>query len=263
MFNFFQLVHNENIKIYSRVRTWVMLGIVLLTSLLMPTLFYFIDSGVGMWSALGALQQFWFLPTVFGIAIAADSVASEFSRGTIKLLLIRPWNRMKILLSKYVSTVLFLLAAYALFILPALPLSALLFQTAAPSGAVGEILNSVAGNMADEFWRSLLLRMIPGVVYITIAFTFSSVFRSNSLALSLTMVMMFVGGLITLVVNPAKYEIGRYLLFANLNLTQYLYSPTGEYGVMSLGFSLIVLAVYYVVFLVVSFWVFQKRDVAA
>ena len=263
MFDFFRLVHNENIKIYSRVRTWIMLGIVLLTSLLMPTLFYYVGGSLGMWSAMNALQQFWFLPTVFVIAIAADSVAGEFSRGTIKLLLIRPWSRIKILLSKYIAVVLFLLAVYAVFILPALPLSALLFGTSSTTGAAGDLLSGLAGSMAYAFWRSLLLQMISGLVYATIAFMFSAVFRSNSLALSLTMVMMFVGSLITLIVNPGKYVIGRYLLFANLNLTQYVYSPAGEYGVMSLGFSLAVLAVYYVVFLLIAFWVFRKRDVAA
>ncbi|OWR33010.1 ABC transporter permease [Saccharibacillus sp. O23] len=263
MFDFFRLVHNENIKIYSRVRTWVMFGIVLLTSLLMPTLFYYIGSGLSMWSAMNALQQFWFLPTVFAIAIAGDSVAGEFSRGTIKLLLIRPWSRIKILLSKYVAVVLFLLAVYAVFILPALPLSALIFGTSSASDMSDSLLGGLASSMADEFWLSLLLRMISGLMYATIAFLFSAVFRSNSLALSLTMVMMFVGGLITLIISPAKYVIGRYVLFANLNLTQYVYAPSGEYGVMSLGFSLSVLAVYYVVFLVIAFWVFRKRDVAA
>ena len=47
------------------------------------------------------------LITIFAAVIAGDIVASEFTWGTIKLLLIRPVSRTKILLSKYVATLLF------------------------------------------------------------------------------------------------------------------------------------------------------------
>ncbi|WP_441895000.1 ABC transporter permease [Paenibacillus sp. YAF4_2] len=39
--------------------------------------------------------------------IAGDIIAAEFSTGTIKLLLIRPSSRIKILLSKYLAMLLF------------------------------------------------------------------------------------------------------------------------------------------------------------
>ena len=44
---------------------------------------------------------------VFVIIVAAGMVSSEFSWGTIKLLLIRPISRSKILLSKYLTLLLF------------------------------------------------------------------------------------------------------------------------------------------------------------
>ncbi|MFD2875395.1 ABC transporter permease [Paenibacillus rhizoplanae] len=49
--------------------------------------------------------------------MAADSVAGEFTWGTIKLLLIRPWSRSKILLSKYISLVIFSLVSTGVLIL--------------------------------------------------------------------------------------------------------------------------------------------------
>ncbi len=42
--------------------------------------------------------------TLFTVIIAGDMVAGEFTWGTIKLLLIRPASRAKILLSKYLTT---------------------------------------------------------------------------------------------------------------------------------------------------------------
>ncbi|QDH22326.1 ABC transporter permease [Saccharibacillus brassicae] len=260
MSNFFKLVHNENIKIHARTRTWIMLGVIGLVGLLMPVLFRYVSENIGLWSSMNALLQFWFLPTVFTIAVAADTVAGEFSRGTIKLLLIRPWSRVKILLSKYVAVLLFMLTLYALLFGLGLGMSALLFGT---STGTTDVLGELMGSISDYFWWALLYRIVDCLIYVTMAFMFSAVFRSNSLSVALTIILLFMGGLITLLIDPAKYEIGRYLLFANLNLSQYISAETGAYGVSSLGFSLAVLAVYYVVFLALTFWIFRKRDVAA
>lgn len=260
MFNFFQLVHNENVKIYSRVRTWVMLGVIALVALLMPALFYFVGEDIDMWNSLNTLLQFWFLPTVFAVAVAADTVAGEFSRGTIKLLLIRPWSRSKILLSKYAAIVLFMIALYVLLTVFGMAMSALLFGA---SSDMEGLSGPLALSLSEYFWWSLLYRLIDCLIYVTMAFMFSSIFRSNSLSVALTIVLLFMGSLITLLVDPSKYVIGRYLLFANMDLSQYIVSDTGSYGGMSLGFSVEVLAGYYVVFLALSFWAFQKRDVAS
>ena len=54
--------------------------------------------------------------SIFTIIVAGGIVAGEFSTGTIKLLLIRPINRTKILVSKYLATLLLLIAAGAGFI---------------------------------------------------------------------------------------------------------------------------------------------------
>lgn len=55
MGEFAALIHNENIKIYSRVRTWIMLFILALMSALFPALFYFTSSGdmsrMGLWES--------------------------------------------------------------------------------------------------------------------------------------------------------------------------------------------------------------------
>lgn len=53
MGEFAALIHNENIKIYSRVRTWIMLFILALMSALFPALIYYTStgdpSGTGVW----------------------------------------------------------------------------------------------------------------------------------------------------------------------------------------------------------------------
>ncbi|MBB5324649.1 ABC-type transport system involved in multi-copper enzyme maturation permease subunit [Anoxybacillus tepidamans] len=62
----------------------------------------------------------------------------------------------------------------------------------------------------------------------------------------------------------SRWEIqwAKYILFANTNLAQYIDGTPLVKG-MTMPFSLAVLLVYFVAFNAVTWWTFQKRDVAA
>ncbi len=68
----------------------------------------FIEANVSMWDVIYIeFTLFYILVIIIGVIIAARSMADEFVGGTIKLLLIRPWTRSKILLSKYIAVLSF------------------------------------------------------------------------------------------------------------------------------------------------------------
>ncbi|MNI90197.1 hypothetical protein D3C73_1476900 [compost metagenome] len=73
---------------------------------------------------------------------------------------------------------------------------------------------------------------------------------------------MFTKNIFTTIFSPIRYEWAKYLLFTHMDLRGYLLTDTGPGGV-TLGFSIAVLTAYYVIFLAVSWAVFNKRDVAA
>ncbi len=73
------------------------------------------------WSFVKDSSELILLAGLFTIIVSAGIVASEFNWGTIKLLLIRPINRSKILLSKYLTVLLFaLLLLVSLFVYSAI-----------------------------------------------------------------------------------------------------------------------------------------------
>ena len=51
-------------------------------------------------------SEYLFLILVFGVMIAGAIVSEEYSKGTIKSLLITPYKRSKILLSKFITVIL-------------------------------------------------------------------------------------------------------------------------------------------------------------
>ena len=66
---------------------------------------------------------------LFAIIIAAGIVASEFNWGTIKLLLIRPIDRGKILASKYLAVIVFALMLLSVLFVFSTLLGLILFGT--------------------------------------------------------------------------------------------------------------------------------------
>lgn len=202
------------------------------------------------------------LITMFTIIIAAGIVAGEFSWGTIKLLLIRPVSRSKVLLSKYVATFGFALFMLLSFFLFSLIIGGLLFGVSTISQphlyfSGGEVLER---NMFSYLFMLYSLSSVELLMMVTFAFMISTVFRSSSLAIGLALFLMFTG---TQLVNVlSQYEWVKYILFANTYLVQYIEGTPIVEG-MTMTFSITMLAIYFIIFNTLSWIIFQKRDVAA
>ncbi|QTD39972.1 ABC transporter permease [Sporosarcina sp. Te-1] len=194
------------------------------------------------------------------VIVAAGIVAAEFSQGTIKMLLTRPVKRWKILTSKFITVNLFgillMLIGYIVYV----ALAFILFKSGEGQYLVWNGKEVVEGSIWGRSFYIMLLSF--GSVFVTTAFAFTigSVFRSSSLAIGLSLFIYFMGSTVTMLL--ARYEVAKYILFTHMDLTQY---ETGYQVVagISLPFSLAVLAVYVVVFLVISYTTFVQRDVKA
>ncbi|MDQ0269570.1 ABC transporter permease [Cytobacillus purgationiresistens] len=217
-------------------------------------------SGLSFVSDMSSLIDF---VGLFVIIIAGGIVASEFNWGTIKLLLIRPIKREKILASKYITVLLFGGSLLGLLFLYSGLLGLILFGTA---DQPVPHLNYQDGMVTEQ---NLFLYLMKGyglssinmLMLATMAFMISAAFRSNSLAIGLSIFLMFAGGQITQLV-AMKYEWAKFSLFANTNLLQY-FEGTPMLPGMTLGFSIIMLIIYFILFQAIAFFVFKKRDVTA
>jgi ABC-2 type transport system permease protein len=196
------------------------------------------------------------------IITAAGIVASEFNWGTIKLLLIRPISRGKILVSKYVTVILFGLALLATLFVFSTILGFILFGSSASDVHLAFLDGKVIEqSMGLYLVKSYLLASVSILMLASFAFMISSVFRNSSLAIGISLFLFFSGASLTQLL-AMKYDWAKYILFANTDLTMYTEGSPIIDG-MTLSFSIVVLAVYFVLFNVLSFVIFNKRDVAA
>ena len=197
---------------------------------------------------------------LFTVIVAAGIVAAEFSQGTIKMLLSRPVKRWKILTSKFITVNLFGALLILIGYLLTVGFAYLLFQT-----GDGQVLswNGQEVVEASILGKSLYMLVLSfGSVFITSTFAFmiGVVFRSSSMAIGLSLFLYFTGTSIVMLL--ARFEFAKYLVFTHMDLTQF---ETGYKLIedITLPFSLAVIFVYIVVFLVTSYWTFIKRDVKA
>ncbi|MBU8788480.1 MULTISPECIES: ABC transporter permease [Bacillus] len=200
---------------------------------------------------------------LFVITVAAGIVANEFSWGTVKLLVIRPISRFKILLSKYITVLLLALALIAILFASAGITGLVLFGAGDGSQVHLAYAN---GNVKEQslilhLAGSYLLHSISLLMMSTMAFMISAVFRNSSLAVGISIFLLVMGGTVTNLI-AMKFDWAKYILFANTDLTQYV-DGTPLVSGMTMGFSISVLAVYFIIFQVLAFGVFTKRDIAS
>ncbi|MFM9446656.1 ABC transporter permease [Streptomyces acidiscabies] len=106
-----------------------------------------------VFTALAATLPF-FLPMAVGV-VAGDAIAGEASAGTLRYLLVAPAGRTRLLLTKYVTTMVFCLIATLVVAVSALAVGALLFP-------LGD-LTTISGTritFAEGLWRALLIALV-------------------------------------------------------------------------------------------------------
>jgi ABC-2 type transport system permease protein len=262
------LVLNENMKIYRRVRTWILIAIMLVIEGLAFWIFHNISGNSydhTLWGGILFGSKLLMAPLFVAVIITADSVAGEFSGGTIKLLLIRPASRTKILLSKFISVFVFLLFLYLVLFVSSFIISGLLYGFSSPNELYsyvgkGNITHEIS--LVSQTFRSYGYGSVALILILSLCFMISSVFRSSAIAITLSIVSIFVGDILGDIIQ--QFSWSKYYLFLNADLSIYLTDRVPVPGTnMTLLFSITILLIYFLIFNGLSWYVFKKRDVAS
>lgn len=221
------------------------------------------ETSYHVWDFVNDASQLIEFAGLFTIIISAGIVASEFNWGTVKLLLIRPISRSKILLSKYITVLFWALLMLAIIFVFSTVAGALLFGLPDKTPTYLNYYNGVVSeqNMIVHLVIYYGMSSINMIMLATMAFMISSVFRNSSLAIGISLFLLFTGAQLTQLL-ALKFSWAKYILFANTNLMQY-YEGTPMVQGMTLSFSISILVIYFLAFQFFAFYVFKKRDIAA
>lgn len=205
------------------------------------------------------------LVTLFAVIVCSGNVAAEFSDGTIKQLLIRPHKRWAILLSKYIAVTLYSLMLCLVLFISGYLVGLILFGSGDFNAKIYEwgLNGQTEAIVGQQVFIKLLYSLPSLLVTITIAFMLSTLFKSQALAVGVGIFVLFIsstlGGLIIFLAE--RYTWAKFLIFPHMDLGIYAIQDTILQDV-TLPISLAILAVYYVIFITLTFTFFQKRDIS-
>lgn len=208
-----------------------------------------------------------FIPLLVMI-IAIDIVSGERSDGTMKMLLTRPIRRWKILLSKYVTMVLFISLILLFIGVLSYVLSGVVFGYSGwglpvLTGFITEknTLNTTFVHLIPQ-WQYIVMAYgfawFVAVVVGTISFMVSVLIRNTPAGMGVMLAALIAGNILN---NFAtSWEGAKYIFSVNLSLTDYLSGQLPALPGLSMSFSLLNLTIWAVVSLIIAFAVFTKQD---
>ncbi|MGH4117586.1 ABC transporter permease [Clostridium sp.] len=216
-----------------------------------------------LWGFVGTGSAIISLISLFAIILGGKIVANEFSDGTIKLLLIRPSKRWKILLSKYIAVIGQIILMLLVLFVVSFVLGGILFSF---KGASTPYLSNSGGkiteiSMVAHIVQIYGLQCVNLLMMVTLAFMISSVFRNSAMAIGIGVFLLTIVQPVMLALSM-KFDWVKFILFANTDLNQYITGVPLIEG-MTMTFSIIVLLVYFIIFNTISYLGFTKRDIVA
>jgi ABC-2 type transport system permease protein len=209
------------------------------------------------------------LVPLFVIVIAADIVSSEMSAGTIKVLLTRGVSRTRVLCSKLVALFLLVAMLFAAMAIVSYLVSGLFFGYEGFGLPVVMGFHATANGTVDLShvytvyqWQYLFmsfgLGFIACLAVASLSFLVSTLVKSTASSMGIMMAALIAGSLLTALAG--SWTTAKYLPVVNLRLISYLNGQPPPVEGMTFTFSLVVLAIWSVVALLLSFQVFSRKD---
>jgi ABC-2 type transport system permease protein len=208
---------------------------------------------------------------LLAIVFAADIVSSEFSQGTVKLLLTRPVGRSRVLASKLAALLLavgltVLLGGIVAYVFGGFAYGYRGWGAPVLTGfrLSGEVFDTAAVR-AVPLWQDTIL--VFGLAWFAtatvgvIGFMTSVLLRSTAASMGTMFAALILGTILPRLAS--SWEFQKYLFVTNLPLPDYYTGTPPPILGMTVPFSVVVLAMWAAAALCVSFVVFARRDVLA
>lgn len=199
------------------------------------------------------------------VLVAGAIVSDEFNKGTIKLLLVRPYKRSKILLAKFITVLITLLATIIVVCILQFIISGIFFGFNSLNIPVAEY-NFNSGKIIEiSIFKKMLIQIAGKLpIYIllgTLAFSLSTLFNNTAVAISVTLLGYMSSDIINQFVYYFKIKWLKFFVTPNWDFTQFYFGKLPNMEGITLLFSAAICLVYFIIMLTYSFLVFKYRNI--
>lgn len=199
------------------------------------------------------------------VIVAGVSISEEFNKGTVKLLLVRPYSRTKILISKLIAVFITMLITTVAILILQFIIGGIVY------GFGTYMMNVVQFDFTTNSIVTLNIFAYLGLIFVcklpifiligTLAFALSTLFLNSPLAVALPILGYMGSDVINMIAISYKWDWVKYFVTPNWDLSQYLFGGTPMFSGISIEFSITICAIYFVIMLVASIVSFKKRNI--
>ena len=220
-------------------------------------------------SLKGILQSFYSQFGIFLIVvvvmIAGTIVSEEFNKGTIKLLLVKPYTRSKILMAKAITTLIMIIFVIIVTLLMEILIGGVIFgfdSLSEPAVAYNFNTNTIQEmNIFANLGLQTLTQLPMIILLATLAFAISTIFSNSTLAITISLLGYMSSSIINQLAIGYDLQFLKYFVTMNWDLSMYLYGGLPYMEGMSMLLSILICVAYFLIMMIPTFIVFKKRNI--
>ena len=210
-------------------------------------------------------SQFGIFLIVVVVMIAGTIVSEEFNKGTIKLLLEKPYTRNKILMAKAITTLIMIIFIIVVTLVMQILIGGIIFGFGSLSEPV--VAYNFNTNTMEEMniFANLgvqTLTQLPMIILLaTLAFAISTLFTNSTLAITISLLGFMSASIINQLAIGYDLQFMKYFVTMNWDLSIYANGALPYMEGMSMTMSIIICVVYFLIMMIPTFIVFKKRNI--
>ena len=209
--------------------------------------------------------QFGIFLIVVVVMIAGTIVSEEFNKGTIKLLLVKPYTRNKILMAKAITTFIMIIFVIVVTLVMQILIGRIIFgfdSLAEPVVAYNFNTNTMEEmNIFANLGVQTLTQLPMIILLATLAFAISTVFTNSTLAITISLLGYMAASIINQLAIGYDLQFMKYFVTMNWDLSIYANGALPYMEGMSMIMSIIICVVYFLIMMIPTFVVFKKRNI--
>ena len=199
------------------------------------------------------------------LIVSSIVICDEFKDGTIKLLLIKPYSRCKILLSKYFTVIIVLILSILLLIGMQFIIGGIIFGF--NSLDVPVVVYNFTKQEIVEYHvvYYMIIRIISKLpfllILISISFFLSILLTSTIISITMPLMLYMFAPTMNYLMEEYNLKFMKYLINVNWSLEEYLFGNLPKIEYITLEFSCLILLIYFIGLGILTFIIFKKKNI--
>lgn len=223
------------------------------------------DTNTARYWILDVYNQYGMFIFITIIIITAMIVSEEFSKGTIKLLLIKPYERYKILLAKLITVSIILILSMVFLMLVTTIITGCVFSfesLSIPAVEYNFHTKSIEKINVIPYMLIETCYQLPNYFFILVlTFAISTIITNSGIAIAMSLVFQMFYQIINMLAIQYNIKFLKYFITLNLDFTQYKFGAKPQFEHINFTHSIVVYLVYILAILIPTFIVFKKKNI--